>query len=234
VKNAIAVGFDFDHTLGSDNHLEIVAFGRLAEGCGIGLDVEEPRMHDAIEAILVPFRAAKEPMAGMIARFAAIVPGNVKLLEVHADELAGRYEQICYDLVPELVVPLPGACECVAALVADGIAVGILTNGWSELQERKIEHALGEFPGPLLVSDVIGAYKPSAAAFRALENALGVAAEQLWYVGDNPSADIVGAHAYGLRTVWLNEGGHAYPAGLEPPTATIEHLDALAAVVRGT
>jgi len=154
--------------------------------------------------------------------------------EVDAEELAARYREICYDLIPEMVKPAPGALACLQELVADGIPVGILTNGWSELQERKIEHALGEFPGPLLVSDVIGAYKPSAAAFRALENALGVAAERLWYVGDNPSADIVGAHAYGLRTVWLNEGGHAYPAGLEPPTATIEHLDALAAVVRGT
>jgi FMN phosphatase YigB (HAD superfamily) len=229
-----AVGFDFDHTLGSDGHLEVVAFGRLAAQFGVALDVTDKTMHDAIEAILVPFRAAKEPMAGMIARFAAIVPSNAKLLEVDAEELAARYREICYDLIPELVTPAPGAHACLEALVAAGIPVGILTNGWSELQERKIEHALGEFPGPLLVSDVIGAYKPSATAFRALENALGVGPSQLWYVGDNPSADIAGALAYGLRAVWINETGHAYPAGLEPPTATIEHLDALAAVVRGT
>jgi FMN phosphatase YigB (HAD superfamily) len=231
---SFAVGFDFDHTLGRDGQLEVVAFGRLAAQFGVTLDVTEKTMHDAIEAILVPFRAAKEPMAGMIARFAAIVPSNAKLLAVNAEELAARYREICYDLIPELVNPAPGAHACLEALVADGIPVGILTNGWSELQERKIEHALGEFPGPLLVSDVIGAYKPSASAFRALENALGVGPSQLWYVGDNPSADIAGALAYGLRAVWLNENGHAYPAGLEPPTATIEHLDALAAVVRGT
>lgn len=228
-----AVGFDFDHTLGTDGHLEVVAFGKLSAQFGVRLDVEEKSMHDAIEAILVPFRAAKEPMEGMIARFAGIVPQNEKLLEVDAKELAARYREICYDLVKQMVKPAPGAHDALAALVADGIPVGILTNGWSELQERKIEHALGEFPGPLLVSDVIGAYKPSATAFRALENALGVSPSQLWYVGDNPAADIAGALAYGLRAVWLNESGHAYPAGLEPPTATIEHLDALAAVIRG-
>lgn len=233
MKNALAVGFDFDHTLGADNHLEVVAFGRLAETCGIAVDIKEPRMHDMIEAILVPFRAAKEPMAGMIARFAANVPGHEELLEHDAHELAGRYRQICYDLVPEMVEPLPGACECVAALVADGIPVGILTNGWSELQERKIEHALGQFPGPLLVSDIIGAYKPSAQAFRLLEEALFVEPSGLWYVGDNPAADIDGARARGLRAVWVNQGGHEYPRGLAPPTAVIEHLDALAAVIRG-
>lgn len=234
MKPPIAVGFDFDHTLGSDGHLEVAAFGRLSALFGVELDVTEKKMHDAIEAILVPFRAAKEPMTGMIARFAAIVPNNGKLLEEDAEHLAGCYRQICYDLIPEMVRAMPGAHECLQTLVAHGIPVGVLTNGWSELQERKIEHALGQFPGPLLVSDVIGAYKPSGKAFRALEEALGVDSAALWYVGDNPTADIAGARTYGLRAVWLNETGHAYPAGLEPPTATIEHLDALAAIVRGT
>src|SRR5271169_1701116 len=119
-------------------------------------------------------------MEDMIARFAATVPGHETLLEHDGGVLAGRYRQICYDLIPELVVPMPGAQACIAALVAGGIPVGILTNGWSELQERKIEHALGEFPGPLLVSDVIGAYKPSAHAFRLLEEALDVDPAALW------------------------------------------------------
>jgi putative hydrolase of the HAD superfamily len=133
-----------------------------------------------------------------------------------------------------MVEAVPGAIECIRALVAAEIPVAILTNGWSELQERKIEHALGEFPGPVLVSDLVGAYKPSAAAFRQLEEALGVTPAELWYVGDNPVADIDGARAYGLRAVWLNRRGDAYPAQLAEPTAQIEHLDALPAVVRGT
>jgi len=229
----VAVGFDFDHTLGFDNGLEVVAFGRLAEQFGVTLEVREPAMHAAIEEMLVPFRAAQEPMSVMVSRFVALLPPDAKQLDVAADDLAGRYRQICYDLVTEMVEPMPGASACLAALVAHGIPVGILTNGWSELQERKILHALGVFPGPVLVSDSVGAYKPSAEAFRILETALGVAPSDLWYVGDNPAADIAGARAYGLRAVWFNRGGHAYPAGLEPPTAQIEHLDALAAIVRG-
>ena len=128
---------------------------------------------------------------------------------------------------------MPGALACIQELVARGIPVGILTNGWSELQERKIEHALGKFPGPVFVSDTIGAYKPSADAFRTLEAALRVAPAQLWYVGDNPAADVAGARAYGLHAVWLNANGHTYPEDLPPPTAQIEHLDALAGVIRG-
>jgi HAD superfamily hydrolase (TIGR01509 family) len=230
----IAVGFDFDHTLGMDNHLERRAFEILAAQFDSPLDVEQKATHEAIEDLLAPFRAAEESMTTMMERFAAKFLTNGAPSNPNGEELAGRYRQICYDLVTEMVEAVPGAIECIRALVAAEIPVAILTNGWSELQERKIEHALGEFPGPVLVSDLVGAYKPSAAAFRQLEEALGVTPAELWYVGDNPVADIDGARAYGLRAVWLNRGGDAYPAQLAEPTAQIEHLDALAAVVRGT
>jgi len=153
--------------------------------------------------------------------------------DVLPDTLAGRFREICYDLVGELVEPMPGALECIQGLVAQGIPVGILTNGWSELQERKIEHALGKFPGPVFVSDAIGAYKPSGAAFRVLEAGLEVDSTRLWYVGDNPAADVAGARVYGLRAVWFNRDGHDYPADLPLPTAVIEHLAALPDIIRG-
>ena len=66
-----------------------------------------------------------------------------------------------------------------------------------------------------------------------LAAALFVAPSDLWYVGDNPAADIAGAREFGVRAVWLNASRHEYPPGLQPPTAVIEHLDALAGLVRG-
>jgi FMN phosphatase YigB (HAD superfamily) len=229
----VAVGFDFDRTLGLDHSLERHAFGELAEQFGVTIDIGEERTANTIEEMLAPFRAAEETMPAMLARFAATLPPSPQMFGVTPDELAERFRQICYDLVPQLVKPIDGAAECVARIVALGIPVGILTNGWSPLQERKIAYALGDFPGPVLVSDSIGAYKPSAQAFIALERALGIAPDGLWYVGDNPVADIAGARAYGLRAVWLNRDGQAYPTGLAEPTAVIERLAELPAIVRG-
>jgi putative hydrolase of the HAD superfamily len=229
----IAVGFDFDRTLGLDHSLERHAFGDLAEQFGVAIDIGEENTANTIEQMLAPFRVGEETMSAMLARFVATLPPNAQMLDVTPDALAGRFRQICYDLVDQLVKPIDGASECISKLVARGITVGILTNGWSELQERKIARALGDFPGPILVSDALGAYKPSAHAFNALEKALGVGAEALWYVGDNPVADIAGARAYGLRAVWLNREGHAYPAGLAEPTAVIERLEELPPIVRG-
>lgn len=228
-----AVGFDFDRTLGIDNSLERRAFGILAKRLGTPIDIEEPDHQKAIEALIVPFRADAMTMAEMIARFAASLTPGAAYGDLNGEALAESWRQICFSLVDDSVQAIPGAIACVAGLVDDGIPVGILTNGWSPLQERKIARALGVFPGPIIVSAAVSAYKPSAKAFLALEAALGCDPADLWYVGDNPITDISGALAYGLRAVWVNSDGATYPDGLAKPTAQINDLTELPALVRG-
>ena len=230
----VAVGFDFDRTLGIDQHLERRAFGVLAAELGTPIDIEADNEKELIERLLIPFRRATMTMDEMVATFVASLPPRAQSHGLSPGELADRYRDACYGLVEDLVLPLPGARNCIDALVADGIAVGILTNGWSPLQERKIAHALGTFPGPVLVSETIGAYKPSSVAFAELERALGCSASELWYVGDNPEVDIEGARAYGVRGVWFDWENDAYPPELPPPVARIEALDELVAVIRGS
>jgi FMN phosphatase YigB (HAD superfamily) len=228
-----AVGFDFDRTLGIDNSLERRAFGRLAERLGAPINTEDAEHHKFIEALLVPFRADLMPMSEMIAKFAVSLGPRTQLVDANPDALAEEWRQICFSMVDDSVQTIPGAVECVAGLVAEGIPVGILTNGWSPLQERKIARALGVFPGPIVVSEAVGAYKPSAKAFLTLETALGCDAADLWYVGDNPITDISGAIAYGLRAIWFNSDGTTYPDGIAKPTAEIDNLADLPALVRG-
>lgn len=227
----IAVGFDFDHTLGNDHGLERRGLERLAARLGAPISDTDPRYHALIDDVLAPFRRAELPMTGMIRRFVSALPGQPPVID--AETLAREYRNLCYQLVDELVEPIDGAVDVVAELAAAGIRLGILTNGWPPLQEKKIARALGAFPGPILVSDAIGAYKPSAAAFGRLEKALGCSAADLWYVGDNPEVDIGGAKACGIKTVWFDWEGLAYPATLSPPDARISRLTDLVAIVRG-
>jgi FMN phosphatase YigB (HAD superfamily) len=230
----VAVGFDFDHTLGIDQSLERRAFGVLAAELGTPIDIEADNEQTIIERLLIPFRRATLPMTTMVEKFVTTLPPRAQSHGFSPDELADRYRAACYRLIDDLVLPLPGAHACIEELVAGGVAVGILTNGWSPLQERKIARALGRFPGPILVSETIGAYKPSADAFAQLERALGCTASELWYVGDNPLVDIVGATEYGVRSVWFDWEGTTYPPELTPPVARIEALAELAAVIRGS
>ncbi len=228
-----AIGFDFDRTLGIDNSLERRAFGKLAAELGAPINIEEPEHHKAIEALLVPFRADIMPMSEMIGLFAESLKPRTAFADINAEELTERWRQICFSMIDDSVEMIPGARACVDGLVADGMPVGILTNGWSPLQERKIFRALGVFPGPIIVSAAVGAYKPSAKAFLALESALGCDPADLWYVGDNPITDISGAIAYGLRAVWFNSDGAVYPDGIAKPTHQITDLTELPPLVRG-
>ena len=230
----VAVGFDFDHTLGIDHALERAALGILAEQLAAPIDIQEPGEAALIDRLLGPFRRAEITMEQMIAHFVVALPTKGLIDAPDAAYLAECYRDICFQLVDSFVVPVDGARELVDTLLADGIPIGILTNGWSPLQEKKVARALGPFPGPVLVSDAIGAYKPSPAAFQQLGGALRCAPNELWFVGDDPATDIAGANASGLRTIWFDAYGHPFPVSLTPPLAHIRRIQDVAQIVRGT
>ena len=226
----IGVGFDFDHTLGLDHGLEKEAFARLARELGVSTALEEQGpQHHLVDELLSRFRAEKITLdaaaEAFVAAFSEIQAG------VEGQPPGMHYRRICYALVDELVRPLDGAVEVIAALNDAGIRTAILTNGWSPLQQLKIARALGEFPGPILVSDQIGTLKPAEGAFARLARALDVPRGDIWYVGDNPAVDVAGAHAAGMRGVWFNREGHAYPPDIARPDAQIERLVELPSVI---
>jgi HAD superfamily hydrolase (TIGR01549 family) len=220
----IAIGFDFDHTLGVDNALERKAFYRYAEELGEPLDPRDGVWLMRIEELLTAFRAGEITLERTVARFGE----ELGVRTVDPD----RWSAICYELVDRLVQPIDGARETIAALKARGVPLAILTNGWSPLQQKKIARALGPATiETILVSDRIAAVKPARAAFDALVAALAVPRERVWYVGDNPRGDIGGALAAGLRAVWFDWEGQQYPPDVPPPTLRIRALRELLALV---
>jgi FMN phosphatase YigB (HAD superfamily) len=226
----IALGFDFDHTLGIDNALERKAMDAYARELGRPLDPDDGAQRQRVEALLADFRAGATSMDEMIRRFAAL------LCVPAASAAAERWREHCYALVGELVRPIEGAVELLAALRARGVPHAILTNGWTPLQQKKIARALGDenLAMPILVSDAIRAVKPERAAFDALAGALDLPREQTWYVGDNARGDVGGALAAGLRAVWFDWEGQSYPQDLPPPTLVIHALRELEALVQNT
>lgn len=229
---AVAVGFDFDHTLGVDNGLERKAFVRLADELGVAIDLEDHWGAGVVDDCLTRFRAEQITLDEAVDIF---VTALVEVREGRSvAPLGARYREICYELVDELARPIDGAAELIAALAEAGIRTAILTNGWSPLQQRKIAHTLGAFPGKILVSDQIGTPKPSDVAFQSLAEALECARADIWYVGDNALVDIAGARTAGMRAAWFDWEGHRYPGDLLAPDATIHRLLDLMPVVRGS
>jgi FMN hydrolase / 5-amino-6-(5-phospho-D-ribitylamino)uracil phosphatase len=115
------------------------------------------------------------------------------------------------------------ALEVVSA-VANVAQIGMITNGPSAIQRPKIELLQIEAHFPVIViSEEAGAWKPDPRIFEIALDRCGVPAQRAVYVGDSAEHDIPGAHAAGLRAVWVNRSGIRWPGG-RPPDAEIRDL----------
>ncbi|GGQ30024.1 HAD family hydrolase [Streptomyces roseolilacinus] len=106
----------------------------------------------------------------------------------------------------------------------------VLSNSSLLNQDRKLR-VLGvrdRFEAVLCAAD-IGVSKPHAAAFHAACDALGLAPDEVAYVGDQPDIDARGAVEAGLLGVWLDRTG----LGGRPELTRITDLHQLPALLRG-
>lgn len=222
-----AIGFDFDHTLGIDNQVERFAFLRVATGLAAakGAAVDERHAFATIDREIRSFRAGECSLTIALHRaFAATLP------EVAIDEAAAeRFRELAVEMVPSYVRALPGVEELLRRLDDASLPYAILTNGWNPLQQCKAD-AIG-FTRPVLVSEDLGVRKPSAGAFARLGEVLGADLADVWYVGDDPHADVGGALGAGLRAVWFDWESRPYPADLGAPTATIHRITDVLSVI---
>ncbi len=225
----IAVGLDFDHTLGIDNKLErtvaLEMLAVLALAKNISYDTGEAQR--AIDGVLTRARSGEATIeaaiAGFFERFAPAGSATMDTAQEFRDTVVAR--------APQHIEARPGAEAMLAALDALGVRYAILTNGWSPLQEEKAR--LIGFRGSVFVSERIAARKPAREAFGLLVKHFDLPPAAVWYVGDDPEMDIAGAAAAGLTTVWYDWEGRAYADRVARPAYTIAHLDELPALLQG-
>ncbi len=111
----------------------------------------------------------------------------------------------------------PEARATLVALRAQGIPLGLVTNGDAGQQRDKIEqHDLAGFFDVIVIEGEFGAGKPEEIVYRHALGALGVAPGDAWMVGDNLDFDVDGPQRLGVRGVWLDRDG----LGL-PPTSPV-------------
>ncbi|MFF7139454.1 putative hydrolase of the HAD superfamily [Streptomyces sp. SAI-126] len=90
---------------------------------------------------------------------------------------------------------------------ADGWTCVIVTNGRTTQQEDKIRRAgLDRLVQGWVISEAVGHKKPEPEIFHAAADTVGVPLTGAWVIGDSPHADIAGANALGLRSVWVSNG----------------------------
>ena len=104
----------------------------------------------------------------------------------------------------ERLRPFDDAVPTIARLREGGLRIGLLTNGPSSLQRRKLEVTglAGELDG-IAISEEIGVAKPDARAFRVAAALIDLAPGDVAMVGDSPAYDIAGAIGAGLAAAVL-------------------------------
>jgi putative hydrolase of the HAD superfamily len=121
-----------------------------------------------------------------------------------------------YDLFPKLSVSMPHARETLMGLKSRGIKLGLVTNGKSKIQNRKVDVLeLREFLDLILISEDVGIKKPDPRIFETALEHLKLKAAQVWMVGDHPVNDVLGARGAGLTGVWLKNPNHVWPNDAE-------------------
>jgi HAD superfamily hydrolase (TIGR01549 family) len=225
----LAVGLDFDHTLGVDHKVErtvgVEIAERLAKLRGLAFDREAAVQ--AFDEALAATRLAGIPIEtaieGALLRSAGPGPENEDEVGHFRDEVILR--------APQFVEALPGAKEMLASLDALGVRYAILTNGWSPFQEEKAR--LIGFRAPVYVSERIGARKPARESFALLGRQFGLPLEAIWYLGNDAIVDCAGARDAGLTAVWYDWEHRPYPAGVQPANYVIASLEEFPLLVQG-
>jgi putative hydrolase of the HAD superfamily/5'-nucleotidase len=120
-------------------------------------------------------------------------------------------------IMAKICNPIEGAIELLDALKGM-VRLGIITNGFSSLQQPRLEHTgWQDYFDLVVVSEQVGAAKPHQAIFSHALSLMGnPQPEHILMVGDNPDSDILGGLNAGLHTCWFNPQQTEVPQNIRP------------------
>ena len=186
-----AILFDLDETL-------------LDRNASIQLFLEEQYHRFAEPLAQVPFEEYRERFL-LYDEHGYVAKEIVYARLVEEFKLAIDPAQLVDDFYTISYQPLlfPGTVTLLQVLRAASYKLGIITNGSIRTQQSKLDKGgLMPLVDVALISEAEGIRKPEAELFLRATRQLDVEPHECVMVGDNPTADIGGALALGMKTVW--------------------------------
>lgn len=94
-------------------------------------------------------------------------------------------------------------------LLQPHFCIGALTNGFREIQYRKIYNTnLWKYIQRMVINDETPWHKPEKELYVYAQNAVGASPDEILMVGDNPDTDIRGALNAGWHAILFNKSGN--------------------------
>lgn len=229
-----AVCFDFDNTLQDLDSAFDIAASKVLEPFGRdrGFDGEDVKnaLNGTWPSVWEEFMAGTRPEPALYPEwfFQAFRTLDVLVSRDELSLLVGAYHQV-FDGALALYPDVERVLHRLERWRRPP-SLAILTNGPGARQRNRIR-ALGlDWIPHLAISEEVGIGKPHPEFFYAALRELDVRPEDAVMVGDTLDTDIVGAHAVGMKSVWLNRRKIADPRS-ELADATVSDLDQAAQVM---
>lgn len=229
--------FDLDDTIFDHKHSRL---------CGLAAiqDLIPPLKSVALDAL------ESEHDKHLLANYGATLSGQISVDDARAERIKNLLSNFGVQASSSLLVEadnlyrtvydenrraIPGVFQLMRSLKKD-VPLGLVTNGLSVIQHEKIDvcdvRNLIQF---IFISDKIGYKKPEKAFFKHVFSQTGSTPEKTILVGDLWESDILGGHAAGMQTVWLNRYRLKCPdpsitteiQGYEPIEKTLEIFRAI-------
>lgn len=193
---------DLDNTLVDRG----TAFAEFAHDFARGLGLGQAEAEWLIEVDNDGF-AAREAVAAAIQEKFGLSQDDQS--QLRSTIRAGLVDRMRLD--PEVPVALDRAREA-------GWRLAIVTNGTVPQQTHKVT-ALGlrSHVDAVVISEGVGVRKPDPTIFRYAAEAAGSTVAGGWMIGDSADADVAGAHAAGIGSVWLRRGRTWPSSGIPSP-----------------
>ena len=120
-------------------------------------------------------------------------------------DLAKEIAHDFIDLSPLQTEVFPNTHECLEYLKNKNYQLHIITNGFNEVQGRKLQNSkLEKYFNQIITSENAGANKPHAQIFEYALKQTGAQIEQSIMIGDDLSTDIKGARDMGMDHIYFN------------------------------
>ena len=193
-ENHTAIIFDLDDTLYKEIDFLVSAYRFIVQDVN-----KQHHCPDAFDFMMNEFRHGRDAFGSLISKY-GIPSSKEQLLQMYRNH------------IPDITLPRETQ-ETLRHLKAQGIKMGLMTDGRSITQRNKIT-ALGLHAyiadDSILISEEFGSTKPCRNNYEYF--VLKFQANTYYYIGDNPAKDFITPNAMGWHTVCLaNDGRNIHP-----------------------
>lgn len=226
VEKEVMLWFDLDDTLWDMTGNSVICLRELYESQGLSRWFECPQQWDEIYH-KINHELWDRYGRGDITRDFLRSERFAKPLRIggipagDAEAMAITFDRLYLDSLGQKTALIDGARDILDYLASRGYRMGIVSNGFREVQYNKLRSsAIDSYFDLVVLSDDAGANKPSPDFFHYAEKRAASARARNIIIGDNLSADIIGALKAGWEAIWFNRS----PAGDAHPPATVDSI----------